>query len=66
MTVTVQIRRNEHTDWLEAFVEQGGQRSMNLLGSRKCPSVSEAKQRVTAELYRAIAAGIEIVWDVEA
>ena len=65
MTVTVLIRRNEYTDWLEAFVEQGGQRSVNLLGARKCSSISEAKQRVRAELTRAIAAGVEIVWDIK-
>lgn len=66
MTVTVLIRRNQYTDWLEAFVEQNGQRSENLLGRRKCPSISEAKQRVKAELRRAIAAGVEVAWDIEA
>ena len=66
MIVTIEIRRNEYTDWLEAFVTQGGKRSVNLLGTRKCPSVDEAKMRVKAELRRAIAAGVEIKWDVEA
>ena len=65
MTVTVLIRRNQFTGWLEAWIEQGGQRGANLLRGRKCPSISDAKQRVRAELRRAMAAGVEVVWDIE-
>jgi hypothetical protein len=65
MTVTVLIRRNVYTDWLEAHVAQDGRNGENLLRGRKCPSVSDAKQRVRAELRIAIAAGVDIVWDVE-
>lgn len=65
MTITVLIRRNTYTDWLEAHVAQDGRHGENLLRGRKCPDIKEAKQRVRAELRTAIDAGVELDWDIE-